>query len=83
VVVGRSAALRRLDLHDGVAFADEWADRPHEPVTLMRVRARVTDSAPGTTIAAGTSTVRGTWSGTGPVTQVDVSFNRRRRLALG
>jgi DMSO/TMAO reductase YedYZ molybdopterin-dependent catalytic subunit len=53
----------------------EWPDRPHEPVTLMRVRARITDPAPGTTITAGTHTVRGkAWSGTGPVTQVDVSF---------
>jgi DMSO/TMAO reductase YedYZ molybdopterin-dependent catalytic subunit len=53
----------------------EWPDRPHEPVTLMRVRARITDPAPGTTIPAGTYTVRGkAWSGTGPVTQVDVSF---------
>ena len=25
----------------------EWPDRPHEPVTLMRVRARITDPAPG------------------------------------
>jgi DMSO/TMAO reductase YedYZ molybdopterin-dependent catalytic subunit len=53
----------------------EWADRPHEPVTLMRVRARITDPSPGVTIDAGTYTVRGrAWSGTGPVTRVDVSF---------
>ena len=53
----------------------EWADRQHEPVTLMRVRARITDPAPGATIATGTYTVRGkAWSGTGPVTEVDVSF---------
>ena len=25
----------------------EWPDRPHEPVDLMRVRARITDPAPG------------------------------------
>ena len=25
----------------------QWADRPHEPVTLMRVRSRITDPAPG------------------------------------
>jgi DMSO/TMAO reductase YedYZ molybdopterin-dependent catalytic subunit len=51
----------------------EWADRPHEPVTLMRVRARITDPAPGATIPAGTYRVRGkAWSGTGPVTKVDV-----------
>jgi DMSO/TMAO reductase YedYZ molybdopterin-dependent catalytic subunit len=53
----------------------EWPDRPHEPVALMRVRARITDPAPGATIAAGICTVRGkAWSGTGPVTQVDLSF---------
>jgi DMSO/TMAO reductase YedYZ molybdopterin-dependent catalytic subunit len=53
----------------------EWPDRPHEPVTAMRVRARITDPAPGATIPAGTSTVRGkAWSGTGPVTKVEVSL---------
>jgi len=53
----------------------EWADRPHEPVTLMRVRARIIDPAPGTTISPGKYSVRGkAWSGTGPVTQVDVSL---------
>ena len=53
----------------------EWPDRPHEPVDLMRVRARITDPAPGAIITSGTYTVRGkAWSGTGPVTAVDVSF---------
>jgi DMSO/TMAO reductase YedYZ molybdopterin-dependent catalytic subunit len=53
----------------------QWPDRPHEPVTLMRVRARITDPAPGATINVGRYTVRGkAWSGTGPVTQVDVSL---------
>jgi DMSO/TMAO reductase YedYZ molybdopterin-dependent catalytic subunit len=53
----------------------EWPDRPHEPVELMRVRARITDPAPGTTIAAGTYTVRGkAWSGTGPITSVDIGL---------
>jgi len=53
----------------------EWPDRPHEPVTIMRVRARITDPTPGTTIPAGTYTVRGkAWSGAGPVTDVHVSF---------
>jgi DMSO/TMAO reductase YedYZ molybdopterin-dependent catalytic subunit len=53
----------------------EWPDRPHEAVSLMRVRARITDPAPGSTLSVGTHTVRGkAWSGTGPVTRVDVSF---------
>jgi DMSO/TMAO reductase YedYZ molybdopterin-dependent catalytic subunit len=53
----------------------EWPDRPHEPVTLMRVRARITDPAPATVLAPGTHTVRGkAWSGTGPITKVEVSF---------
>ena len=56
-------------------YVYEWADQPHEPVTLMRVRARITDPAPGSTIKAGRYTVRGkAWSGTGPVTRVDISF---------
>ena len=53
----------------------EWEDREHEPVTLMRVRARITDPSPGATIATGTYTIRGkAWSGTGPITEVHVSF---------
>ena len=53
----------------------EWADQPHETVTFMRVRARMTDPPPGSTIRAGKYTLRGkAWSGTGPVTRVDISF---------
>ncbi|MFL5842967.1 MAG: sulfite oxidase [Thermoleophilaceae bacterium] len=53
----------------------EWPDRPHEPVELMRVRARITDPLNGAVIDQGTRTVRGkAWSGTGPVTKVEVSF---------
>jgi DMSO/TMAO reductase YedYZ molybdopterin-dependent catalytic subunit len=53
----------------------EWPDRPHEPVTAMRVRSRITDPAPGAVLPAGTYTVRGkAWSGTGPVTKVELSF---------
>jgi DMSO/TMAO reductase YedYZ molybdopterin-dependent catalytic subunit len=53
----------------------EWPDRPHEPVTLMRVRARITDPGRGAVIPAGTYTVRGkAWSGTGPITRVDVAL---------
>ena len=53
----------------------QWPDRPHEPVSLMRVRARITDPAPGSVIGPGPCTVRGkAWSGTGPVTRVEVSL---------
>src|SRR6059058_1128856 len=53
----------------------EWPDRPHEAVSLMRVRARITDPAPAAIINAGTYTVRGkAWSGTGPVTRVEISL---------
>ena len=53
----------------------QWPDRPHEPVSLMRVRARITDPAPGATIGRGSYTVRGkAWSGTGPIARVEVSL---------
>jgi len=53
----------------------EWADQPHESVSLMRVRARITEPAEAATIKAGTCTVRGkAWSGTGPVTRVEISL---------
>jgi DMSO/TMAO reductase YedYZ molybdopterin-dependent catalytic subunit len=56
-------------------YVYEWADRPHEPVTTMRVRSVITDPVPGATIGAGAYTVRGkAWSGTGPVTHVDISL---------
>src|SRR5215217_5750533 len=53
----------------------EWADGAPESVDLMHVRARITEPAPAAVIAAGTCTVRGkAWSGTGPVTRVEVSL---------
>ena len=53
----------------------EWPDQPHEPVTLMRVRARITDPAPGSVLDQDTYTVRGkAWSGTGPITRVEISL---------
>ena len=53
----------------------QWPDRPHEAVRLMRVRARITDPAPGAVLPLGPYTVRGkAWSGTGPITQVDISL---------
>ena len=53
----------------------EWPDRAPEPVTHMRVRARITDPAPGSTIDAGPHIIRGkAWSGSGPITRVDISL---------
>ena len=53
----------------------EWPDRPHEPVDIMLVRARITDPAPGVTIPNAPYTVRGkAWSGAGPITKVEISF---------
>jgi DMSO/TMAO reductase YedYZ molybdopterin-dependent catalytic subunit len=53
----------------------EWPDRPHEPVDVMRVRARITDPAPGATMGLGPVTVRGkAWSGRGPIRQVEISL---------
>ncbi|WP_370615395.1 sulfite oxidase [Mumia sp. Pv 4-285] len=53
----------------------QWPDRPHEPVSLMRVRSRITDPTPGSTIDVGTCTVRGkAWSGAGPIARVEVSL---------
>jgi DMSO/TMAO reductase YedYZ molybdopterin-dependent catalytic subunit len=75
--------LKRVDVLDEPFVGEfqtghyiyEWPDRPHEPVTLMRVRARITEPARGATIPAGTHTVRGkAWSGSGPVAAVEVSF---------
>ena len=41
----------------------------------MRVRARITEPAAGAVLPIGTHTIRGkAWSGTGPITNVDVSF---------
>jgi DMSO/TMAO reductase YedYZ molybdopterin-dependent catalytic subunit len=53
----------------------EHADGSSEPVTLMRVRARITQPAARSSIPAGTCRVRGkAWSGTGPVTSVEISL---------
>lgn len=53
----------------------EWADRAPESVALMRVRARITAPTPAAVVDSGICTVRGkAWSGSGPVTRVDVSL---------
>ena len=57
----------------------QWQDRPAERVTVMRPRARITDPNPGAVVRlGGTYVVRGkAWSGTGPVTNVDLSLPGR------
>jgi hypothetical protein len=78
--VGEGSAVEREGLglgerRIGRLWVYEWPDEPHELVTLMRVRARITDPAPEAVIPAGTYTVRGkAWSGTGPITDVHVSL---------
>ncbi len=53
----------------------QWADRPQETVSLMRVRARITDPPSGSMLDLGPYTVRGkAWSGQGPVTSVEISL---------
>jgi len=53
----------------------QWPDRNQEPVDLMRVRARITDPAPGATMGTEPYLVKGkAWSGQGPVTSVEVSL---------
>ena len=54
----------------------QWHDRPAERVTVMRPRARITDPTQGAAVhLGGTYVVRGkAWSGTGPVTNVDLSL---------
>ncbi|MGC1379720.1 MAG: molybdopterin-dependent oxidoreductase, partial [Candidatus Baltobacteraceae bacterium] len=57
-----------------VRYVYEWPDRPVQPVTLMLPRAKITAPAPGVTLPAGSHTVRGkAWSGSGAITNVDVS----------
>ncbi|HVN69321.1 MAG TPA: sulfite oxidase [Candidatus Binatia bacterium] len=51
-----------------------WPDRPEEPVTLMLPRAKIMAPSPGETIRAGNYVARGkAWSGSGPITSVEVS----------
>lgn len=58
-----------------VRYMYEWPDRPRQPVTLMRPRARITDPTPGAIIKEGSYIVRGKgWSGAGPVTKVEISL---------
>ena len=62
----------------------EWPDRPHEPVSLMRVRARITDPAPGATLDRGhVHRPRQGLVGHRPGHQRRRQPHRRRRLAPG
>ena len=55
----------------------EWRHNgsvPREPVTLQRVRALITDPAPGQVVGRGDLIVRGVaWSGAAPIARVEVS----------
>lgn len=58
------------------SYVYEWPDGGREPVTAERVRALITEPAPGDVLGPGQHTVRGwAWSGTGAVTAVDVSVD--------
>lgn len=58
-----------------VRYVYEWPDRSVQPVTLMLPRAKITSPATGATVPAGSYTVRGkAWSGSGEITNVDVSL---------
>jgi len=56
----------------------EWDDNrqpAREPVTLQRVRALITEPAPGQELESGDVTVRGlAWSGAAPIARVEVSI---------
>jgi DMSO/TMAO reductase YedYZ molybdopterin-dependent catalytic subunit len=58
------------------SYQFEWPDRAREAVTTILPRALITDPAPGDTLPRGPFTVRGkAWSGTGPITAVEVSID--------
>jgi DMSO/TMAO reductase YedYZ molybdopterin-dependent catalytic subunit len=58
------------------SYQFEWPDRAKQAVTTMQPRALITDPAPGDTLPRGPYTVRGkAWSGTGPITAVEVSID--------
>lgn len=58
------------------SYIYEWQDGGREPVTRMAVKAIITDPAPGETLARESYTIRGkAWSGSAPVTAVDVSLD--------
>lgn len=72
------------DPYDGHYQAEkywyEWernGDSVREPVTLMQVRALITDPGPGQEVTCGDVTIRGVaWSGAASVARVEVSVGR-------
>ncbi len=59
-----------------VYYWDRNGKESSEPVTLQRVRALITDPAPGQEAAPGELIVRGlAWSGAAPIAKVEVSVN--------
>src|SRR4051794_17200695 len=73
-----SAITVATELYDGEFqtghYVYHWPDGRAEPVTLVKVRARITEPAIGAAIANGEHTIRGkAWSGHGPITTVEVS----------
>ncbi len=58
------------------SYQFEWPDRAREAVTTILPRAFITDPASGDVLSRGPYTVRGkAWSGTGPITAVEVSID--------
>ena len=59
-----------------VYYRDRDGKETREPVTLQRVRALITEPAPGQEAAPGDLVVRGlAWSGAAPIAKVEVSVN--------
>jgi DMSO/TMAO reductase YedYZ molybdopterin-dependent catalytic subunit len=57
------------------SYVFEWAGGEREPVTRMRVRALITDPAPGAVLSRDRQVIRGkAWSGAAPVAAVEVSL---------
>jgi DMSO/TMAO reductase YedYZ molybdopterin-dependent catalytic subunit/rhodanese-related sulfurtransferase/glyoxylase-like metal-dependent hydrolase (beta-lactamase superfamily II) len=74
------AAIELVDRpFEGYFQAEKYCyetDATHEPVTLQRVRALITDPADGEEVSSGDIAIRGVaWSGAAPIVKVVVSIN--------